>query len=44
MLWFGSVLRDSVTCNLYLNVAVCMAWCDVDVMWNGVQMWWSDLM
>ena len=34
------VLWDSVTCNLYLNVVMCMVcgarW-NVGMMWNGVQ-------
>ena len=40
------VLWDSVMCNLYLNVVMCMAWCEVecgrDVEWCA-GMWWGDL-
>ena len=37
-MWCGleCVLWDSVMCNLYFNVVMCMAWCKVGVMWNGV--------
>ena len=46
--WCGleCVLWDSVMCNLYFNVAMCMAWCEVqsghDVEWCAEM--WSDLM
>ena len=37
------VLWDSVMCNLYLNVVMCMAWCEMecgrDVRWNVGVMW-----
>ena len=39
-------LWDSGMCNLYLTVAMCMAWCAVEcrpvVEWCA-EMWWSDL-
>ena len=38
---------DTLMCNLYLSVAMCMAWCEVecgrDVEWCA-EMWSSDLM
>ena len=47
--WCGlyCVLWDSAACNLHFNVAICMAWCEVeckrDVEWCA-EMWWSGLM
>ena len=39
-------LWDSGMCDLYLTVAMCMAWCAVecgsDVEWCA-EMWWSEL-
>ena len=37
---------SGVMCNLYLNVVMCMTWCEVecghDVEWC-VEIWWGDL-
>ena len=45
MVW--NVLWNSVMCNFYLKVVMCMAWCTVEcghgVEWCA-EMWWSDLM
>ena len=48
-MWCGlrCVLWDSVMCNLYLNVVMCMAWCEVECgrdVEGCAEMWWSDLM
>ena len=46
--WCGleCVVWDSVMCNTYLNVVMCMAWCEVecgrDVEWCAEM--WSGLM
>ena len=47
-MWCGlQCMWDNVMCDLYLNLAMCMAQCDMecvrDVEWCA-EMWWSDLM
>ena len=29
VVWYGMCAVGSVMCNLYLNVAMCMVWCEV---------------
>ena len=44
-MWYGMCAVGSVMCNLYLNVAMCMVWCEVEcghVKWCA-DMWWSHV-